>query len=145
LRRCQSVNLLSVKRAICVDNMRKASYKGYINEGGTQMYAYEDDQAELAAKIAHHMALAIYPDLDIRGGHRCGNAYEYLHSVAFAIRCRTHEPSGAEKWFLSGSQAFVKQQAGIALRAFLKDALKQSAYLNPRETREPGGLLRAGR
>ena len=109
------------------------------------MYAYEAEQAALAAKIGHQMALAIYPDLDIRCAQYSGNAYEYLHGVAWALRCRTHEPHGGVIWLPAGSQAFVKQQAALALRAFLKDALKQSAYLNPRETRETGGLLRAGR
>jgi hypothetical protein len=36
-RRCQSVNLVSVKRATCVDNMSNTGYKGYINKGDTQM------------------------------------------------------------------------------------------------------------
>jgi hypothetical protein len=109
------------------------------------MYAYETDQAELAAKIAHQMALAIYPDLDIRCAQYSGNAYEYLHGVDWALRCRTHEPRGVEIWLPEGSQAFVKQQAALALSAFLKDALKQSAYLNPREREPAEQLLRAGR
>ena len=36
-RRCQSVNLVSVKRATCVDNMSNTGYKGYINKGAREM------------------------------------------------------------------------------------------------------------